>query len=37
MLAQMLILMLGFLLYNAYAVLHSQPFRLSSVSKCGSP
>ena len=27
MLAQMLILMLGFVLFNAYALLHSQPFR----------
>jgi hypothetical protein len=31
MLAQMLILMLGFLLFNAYAALHSQPFRLGQV------
>jgi hypothetical protein len=32
MLAQMLILMLGFLLFSAYAVLHSQPVRLGQVS-----
>jgi hypothetical protein len=31
MLAQMLILMLGFLLFNAYAALHSQQFRLGQV------
>jgi len=31
MLAQMLILMLGFLLFNAYATLHSQQFRLGQV------
>jgi len=31
MLAQMLILMLGFVLFNAYAVLHSQQFRLGQV------
>ena len=31
MLAQMLILMLGFLLFNAYAVLHSQQFRLGQM------
>jgi len=31
MVAQMLILMLGFLLFNAYAALHSQPFRLGQV------
>jgi hypothetical protein len=32
MLAQMLILMLGFVLFSAYAVLHSQPIRLGQVS-----
>src|SRR5438874_4133836 len=32
MLAQMLILILGFVLFNAYALLHSQPFRLGQVS-----
>ena len=32
MLAQMLILMLGFVLFNAYAVLHSQQVRLGQVS-----
>ena len=32
MLAQMLILMLGFLLFSAYAVLHSQQVRLGQVS-----
>jgi hypothetical protein len=32
MLAQMLILMLGFVLFNAYAVLHSQQVRLGHVS-----
>jgi len=32
MLAQMLILMLGFVLFNAYAVLHSQPVRRERVS-----
>jgi hypothetical protein len=31
MLAQMLILILGFVLFSAYAVLHSQPFRLGQV------
>jgi hypothetical protein len=31
MLAQMLILMLGFVLFSAYALLHSQPFRLGQV------
>jgi len=31
MLAQMLILILGFVLFNAYALLHSQPFRLGQV------
>ena len=31
MLAQMLILMLGFLLFNAYAVLHSQKMRLGQA------
>lgn len=31
MVAQMLILMLGFLLFNAYAALHSQQFRLGQV------
>lgn len=31
MLAQMLILMLGFMLFSAYALLHSQPFRLGQV------
>ena len=31
MLAQMLIVILGFVLFNAYAVLHSQPFRLGRV------
>ena len=31
MVAQMLILMLGFVLFNAYAVLHSQPFRWGQV------
>jgi hypothetical protein len=31
MLAQLLILMLGFVLFSAYAVLHSQPFRLGQV------
>ena len=31
MLAQMLILMLGFLLFNAYAVLHSQQIRLGQM------
>lgn len=31
MLAQMLILMLGFVLFSAYAALHSQPFRLGQV------
>lgn len=32
MLAQMLILILGFVLFSAYAVLHSQQFRLGQVS-----
>jgi hypothetical protein len=32
MLAQMLILMLGFLLFGAYAALHSQPVRLGQMS-----
>jgi hypothetical protein len=32
MLAQMLILMLGFLLFSAFAVLHSQPLRLGDMS-----
>ncbi len=32
MVAQMLILMLGFVLFNAYALLHSQPVRLGQVS-----
>jgi len=32
MLAQMLILILGFVLFSAYALLHSQPFRLGQVS-----
>jgi hypothetical protein len=32
MLAQMLILMLGFQLFNAYAALHSQPMRLGQMS-----
>lgn len=31
MLGQMLILILGFVLFNAYALLHSQPFRLGQV------
>jgi hypothetical protein len=31
MLAQMLILILGFVLFSAYALLHSQPFRLGKV------
>ena len=31
MLAQMLILMLGFVLFSAYAVLHSQQIRLGQV------
>ena len=31
MLAQMLILMLGFVLFSAYALLHSQPLRLGQV------
>jgi len=31
MLAQMLILMLGFVLFGAYAVLHSQPVRLGQI------
>ena len=31
MLAQMLILMLGFVLFSAYALLHSQPFRWGQV------
>jgi hypothetical protein len=31
MLAQMLILILGFVLFSAYALLHSQPFRLGQV------
>jgi len=31
MLAQMLILMLGFMLFSAYALLHSQPFRWGHV------
>lgn len=31
MLAQMLILMLGFVLFSAYAVLHSQPVRLGQI------
>ncbi len=31
MLAQMLILMLGFVLFNAFAVLHSQPVRLGQI------
>ena len=31
MLAQMLILVLGFVLFSAYALLHSQPFRLGQV------
>ncbi len=31
MLAQMLILMLGFVLFSAYAVLHSQPMRLGQM------
>jgi len=32
MLAQMLILILGFVLFSAYALLHNQPFRLGQVS-----
>ena len=32
MLAQMLILMLGFVLFSAYAMLHSQQVRLGQVS-----
>lgn len=32
MVAQTLILMLGFVLFNAYALLHSQPVRLGQVS-----
>ena len=32
MLAQMLILLLGFVLFNAFALLHSQPVRLGQVS-----
>ena len=32
MLAQMLILILGFVLFSAYALLHSQPVRLGLVS-----
>jgi hypothetical protein len=35
MLAQMLILMLGFLLFGAYAALHSQPVRLGQMSLKG--
>ena len=31
MLAQLLILILGFVLFSAYALLHSQPFRLGQV------
>jgi len=31
MLAQMLILMLGFVLFNAFAVLHSQQVRLGQI------
>jgi hypothetical protein len=31
MLAQMLILMLGFVLFTAFAVLHSQPLRLGQM------
>lgn len=32
MLVQMLILMLGFVLFSAFALLHSQPVRLGQVS-----